>query len=411
MWNGGLEANWHSVPREAISIDNLLCVKASQMASDIFGTTTGADEESPEVSTLELFFDLVFVFGFIQVANFLSANLTWTGMIRGIALLGALWWGWVTYSWLTDAIPAEGILSERLVILTAATSMFVVAVAVPGAFDEHALIFGIAYFVVRVLHVGLYAISTDPETQQGIRRLTPGFLGGPALLIVAGFFDGIVQGTLWAVALTIDYAVPYIRGNEGFYIYAEHFVERYRLIIIIALGEILIETGFSATELDLGSRQILGIVLGMGFVITLWWLYFDYLVSSAECRLVNTEGHERAVRALISYSYVHFLLVGGIIFSALGIEELVAHLGSPPELIPAVALYGGGALFLFGRGVFQWRETDHISIPGLIISVVICLFIPLGTRLPALTALGFIFLLFAGLVTYEVKDQGLPRTR
>lgn len=381
------------------------------MASDIFGSTARTREEPPEVSTLELFFDLVFVFGFIQVVEYMSYNLTWVGMTRGIALLGALWWAWVTYSWLTDAIPAEEILAERLVILTAATGMFVVAVTVPGAFDEHALIFGGAYFVVRVLHVGLYTLSTDPETQQAIRRLAPGFLGGPALLIVAGFCDGIVQGGLWAVALAIDYSAPYIRGNEGFTIYAQHFVERYRLIVIIALGEILIKMGFSATELSLGSRQILGIVLGMGFVITLWWLYFDYLVSAAECRLANTEGSERALRALISYSYVHFFLVGGIVFSALGIQAAIANLGSPLELIPATALYGGGALFLSGRGVFQWRETDDISAPGLIIAVVICLAIPLGIRLPALTTLGFIFILFAGLVTYEVKDQKLRGTR
>lgn len=377
------------------------------MASKLFGIPTRAREESSEVSTLELFFDLVFVFGFIQVTNFLSANLTWGGMIRGIALLGALWWAWVTYSWLTDAIHAEDILVERVVILTAATSMFVVAVAVPGAFDEHALIFGVAYFVVRVLHVGLYALGTEPETQQGIRRLAPGFLGGPALIIVAGFLDGILQGALWAIALAIDYGVPYIRGNEGFYIHAQHFVERYRLIVIIALGEILIGMGLSATELSLGPMEILGIVLGMGIVVTLWWLYFDYLVSAAECRLVNTKGHERAVRALISYSYVHFLIVCGIIFSALGIEELIAHFGSPPELIPVVALYGGGALFLIGRGAFQWRETDQISELGLIATIIICLAIPLGIRLPALPAMGFIFFLFAGLVTYEVKDQRL----
>ncbi|MCL7418560.1 MAG: low temperature requirement protein A [Halalkalicoccus sp.] len=381
------------------------------MASDLFGSATRTREESPEVSTLELFFDLVFVFGFIQVVEFMSYNPTWIGIIRGIALLGALWWAWVTYSWLTDAIPAEEILAERLVILIAATGMFVVAVTVPGAFDEHALIFGGAYFVVRVLHVGLYTLSTDPETQRGIRRLAPGFLGGPALLIIAGFFDGIIQGALWAVALAIDYSAPYIRGNEDFTIYAEHFVERYRLIVIIALGEILIKMGFSATELSLGSRQILGIVLGMGFVITLWWLYFDYLVSAAECRLANTEGPERALRALISYSYIHFFLVGGIIFSALGIQAAIADLGSPLELIPATALYGGGALFLVGRGVFQWRETDHISVVGLIVAVAICLAIPLGIRLPALTALGFIFILFAGLVTYEVKDQKLLGTR
>lgn len=381
------------------------------MELDIFGVPTETRDESPEVSTLELFFDLVFVFGFIQVVDFLSANLTWVGMIRGIALLGALWWAWVTYSWLTGTIPAEETLAGRLAILTAATSMFVVAVAVPGAFDGHALVFSLAYFVVRALHVGLYVLGTKPETQQGIRRLTPGFLGGPVLLIAAGFLEGVVQGVLWAVALTIDYGMPYVRGNEDFYIHAQHFVERYRLIIIIALGEIVIKMGFSATKLTLGPTQILGIVFGMAFVITLWWLYFDYLVSVAECRLVNAGGHERALRALVSYSYIHFLIVGGIIFSALGLREVISQLGDSLELIPAVALYVGGALFLFGRGAFQRRETDHIGIPSLIVAGAICLFIPFGIRLSALTALGLMTALFATLITYDAKDQRLPRPR
>jgi len=381
------------------------------MVSELFSVPTGTRGESQEVSTLELFFDLVFVFGFIQVVDFLSANLTGVGMMRGVALLGVLWWAWVTYSWLTDAIPAAESLTGRVVVLTAATSMFVVAVAVPGAFDEHALVFSLAYFVVRVLHVALYAFGTEPETQRGVRRLTPGFLGGPALLIVASFLEGAAQGALWAVALSIDYGVPYIRGNEGFYIDAQHFVERYRLIIIIALGEVLIKMGFSATKLSLSPGQILGIVLGMGFVITLWWLYFDYLVSAAEWRLGNTERHERALRALISYSYIHFLIVCGIIFTALGIRKAISHLGAPLELIPTVTLYGGGALFLIGRGAFQWRETDQISAPGLVVACTICLFVPIGAQLPGLTALGFVVILFAGLLTYEVTDQRLPRTR
>ncbi|WP_276274132.1 low temperature requirement protein A [Haloarcula litorea] len=381
------------------------------MVSELLDVPNRTREESQEVSTLELFFDLVFVFGFIQVVDFLSANLTWEGMARGIALLGVLWWAWVTYSWLTDAIPAAETLAGRLVILTATTSMFVVAVAVPGAFDGHALLFSLAYFVVRVLHIGLYILGTEPETQQGVRRLAPGFLGGPALLIVASFLNGAAQGALWASALAIDYGVPYIRGNEGFYIDAQHFVERYRLIIIVALGEILIKMGFSATELSLDPAQILGIVLGMGFVITLWWLYFDYLVSAAERRLADTEGHERALRALVSYSYIHFLIVCGIIFTALGIREAISHLGSALEMLPTVALYGGGALFLFGRGEFQRRETAQIPAPGLVVAAVIVLLIPIGARLQALTALGFVVISFATLLTYEVTDHRLLRTQ
>jgi low temperature requirement protein LtrA len=375
------------------------------MASNEPEFSLSGDEEVPEseVSTLELFFDLVFVYGFIQVGQFLLANPTWIGMVRGVALLAALWWAWVTYSWLTDAVPAHNIFSGQLVILSAMAAMFVVALAVPDAFGSAGLVFGIAYFVVRALHVGLYAVATDPETQQGIRRLAPGFLGGPAIIVAAGFFDGTVEGVLWAVALVIDYSVPYVRGNEEFQIRAEHFVERYRLIIIIALGEILIEMGFGVAELSLGIRVIVGAVFGMVIVIAFWLLYFDYVAPAAECRLVEIDGPERSRRALISYSYLHFLLVAGIIFSAFGIGEALAHIGTSLGLIFAVALYGGGALYLLGHTLFEQRDISRFSIAELAVAIVAVVLIPIAARLPALVALVGLALLFAGLAVYELR--------
>jgi len=368
-----------------------------------FSPSIGEEVPESEVSTLELFFDLVFVFGFIQVGQFLIANPTWTGMVRGVALLAALWWAWITYSWLTNAVQAHNIFSGRLVILSAITAMFVVALAVPDAFGSAGVIFGIAYFVVRALHVGLYAVATDPETQQGIRRLAPGFLGGPALIVAAGVFDGTVEGVLWAVALIIDYSVPYVRGNEEFQIRAEHFVERYRLIIIIALGEILIEMGFGVAELSLGIRVIVGAVFGMVIVIAFWWLYFDYVAPAAECRLIEIDGPERSRRALVSYSYLHFLIVAGIIFSAFGIGEALAHIGETLGLIYAVGLYGGGALYLLGHTLFEQRDIGRFSIAELTVAIVAIALIPVAARLSALVALVGLALIFAGLAVYELR--------
>jgi low temperature requirement protein LtrA len=113
-------------------------------------------------------------------------------------------------------------------------AMLVASLGVPDAFDEYGVIFGLAYFIVRLLQVLLYALATGrtPETRQAILRLAPGFLGAPALLIVAGFLDGLAQGELWAVALAIDYGVALVRGASGFRVHAGHFVERHGLIII-----------------------------------------------------------------------------------------------------------------------------------------------------------------------------------
>lgn len=384
---------------------------STQMASSESNSPQRGGEEptDSQASTLELFFDLVFVFGFIQVTRFLSNSLTWPGMVRGAALLAALWWAWAAYSWLTDAIPAHEVLSERLVVLSAVTAMFVASIAVPGAFGDDAVLFGVAYFVVRSLHVGLYALTTGPETQQGIRRLAPGFLGGPVLLLVAGFFDGALEGVLWATALAVDYGVVYIRGNEGFDIQAVHFVERYRLIVIIALGEILIEMGFGAAGLGLGVQEIVGILFGMVFVVALWWLYFDYVAPAAECTLASTHGEERAMLALVSYSYIHFPLVAGIIFSAFGIEETLAHLGTSPELISTVALYGGAALYLLGHVAFRQYDVGSISVPRLVVAVVTVALIPVAVRVPALVALAGLAVVFVGLVGYETANSEIRR--
>src|SRR5918911_5485457 len=174
--------------------------------------TEGGDLAEQRVTPLELFFDLVFVFALTQVTGFLADHLTWTGMLQGAALLTVLWWAWGGYSWLTNAVPAEEVIPARLVILTAMAAMLVASLAVPDAFGENGVLFGLAYFVVRLLHVVLYALATrhTPETRQAVLRLAPGLLGGPALLIVAAFLDSLVQGALWALALAIDYGVPLI---------------------------------------------------------------------------------------------------------------------------------------------------------------------------------------------------------
>jgi len=156
------------------------------MSATESGSSQQQNEDTIEqgATPLELFFDLVFVFAFTQVTSFLSDHLTWTGMLQGTALLAALWWAWVCYSWLTNAVPAEEAISARLVILSAMAAMLVVSLAVPDAFGEYGVLFGIAYFVVRLLHVVLYALATGhtPEMRQAALRTLPRPSGTPSRL-------------------------------------------------------------------------------------------------------------------------------------------------------------------------------------------------------------------------------------
>ena len=367
----------------------------------------GGDSYEQRVTPLELFFDLVFVFALTQVTGFLVDHLTWIGMLQGAAMLAALWWAWVGYSWLTNAVPAEEVIPARLVILTAMAAMLVASLAVPGAFGEYGVIFGVAYFVVRLLQVALYALATGdtPETRQAILRLAPGFVGGPALLIVAGFFDGLTQGVLWAVALAVDYGIAYVRAGSGFQVHAGHFVERHGLIVIIALGESIVAIGVGASGLALGAGVIVAAVVGIALAAALWWAYFDLVVLYAERRLSAARGDERAWLARDSYSYLHLPMVAGIIFAALGAKQTLAHVDDPLGAIPAVALCGGVALYLLGHNAFRLRDVGSISVPRLVVTILCCALIPVAVAVPSLISLAILAVLLCGLAAYETATS------
>src|SRR5438093_9508001 len=160
-------------------------------------------EREHRVTPLELFFDLVVVFAITQVTGFLSHHPTWGGLLHGLLLLGMLWWAWSAYAWLTNTLdPEEG--AVRLVMLAAVAAMLIVSLAAPGAFGRDGVIFGVAYLVVRALHLVLFAIAGrgDRDVSRAVVRLSAVILA-PVLLVVAGFVHGSAQMSIWGAALTI----------------------------------------------------------------------------------------------------------------------------------------------------------------------------------------------------------------
>jgi low temperature requirement protein LtrA len=372
-------------------------------ASSARMATEGGDPTEQRVTPLELFFDLVFVFALTQVTGFLADHLTWVGMIQGAALLAVLWWAWGGYAWLTNAVPAEEVIPARLVILTAMAAMLVASLAVPDAFGEYGVLFGLSYFVVRLLQVLLYALATGgtPETRRAILRLSTGFLLAPALLIVAGFLDGFAQGLLWIFALLIDYGVALVGGVSGFRVHAGHFVERHGLVIIIALGESIVAVGVGVSGLTIGAGVIVATVLGVALAAGLWWAYFDLVMLAAERRLSRAKGEERARLARDSYSYLHLPMVAGIIFVALGVKQTLAHVGDPLGIIPAAALCGGVALYLLGHNAFRLRDVGSVSVPRLVVTVLCCALVSLAVSVPSLITLAMLAVLLCALAAFE----------
>jgi low temperature requirement protein LtrA len=224
---------------------------------------------------------------------------------------------------------------------------------------------------------------------------------GANLLIPAGFADGFVQGTLWAVAIGIDLSVSLVGGVGGFRVQAGHFAERFALIIIIALGESIVSIGVGASGLALGTGVVLAAVLGVALAAALWWAYFDLVMLVAERRLYAAKGEERARLARDAYPYLHLPMVAGIIFVALGIKQTMAHVGDPLGTIPAVALCGGVALYLLGHNAFRLREVGSVSVPRLVVTVLCLALIPLAVSIPSLVILAVLAGIMCALVALE----------
>ena len=363
------------------------------------------------VIPLELFFDLVFVFALTQVTALMSHDTTWERLGQGMLVLAALWWAWGAYAWLTNEIDADADL-PRLAMFVSMTAMLIVALAVPNAFGDDAVIFACAYFLVRVMHIVLFAEATpDLGVHEAAVRLARTAIPAPALLIAAGFLDGPVQAALWIVALAVDYSGPLVFGVSGFRVSASHFAERFSLIVIIALGESIVAIGVGAADLELDVGLIVAAVLGIVVACSLWWAYFDWMAIHAERLFRETVGDERTRIARDAYSYLHLPMVAGIVLVALAVKKTLGDVDEPLKTVPTVALLGGIALYLAGHVAFRLRLHSGLGRGRLTAAVVLLALIPVARELDALAALAIAAAVSAALIAYEVIRFSDARAR
>jgi len=359
-------------------------------------------ETEHRVTPLELFFDLVFVLAITQVTQLLADDPSWRGLARGMLILGMLWWAWAAYAWLTNEIdPDEG--GARLAMFAAAAGMLIVSLAVPGAFNENAFEFAIAYTFVRAMHIGVWLVATSDDTaRRQIVMLAPTSFIGCALLFAASFTDGTTQGLLWAAALVIDYAGGAVGGNQGYRLHPAHFVERHGLIIIIALGESIVAVGVGASSsAELEGDEIASALLGMIVAASLWWTYFDVTALVAERRLSSLRGAARNRLARDSFSYLHFPMVAGIVLLALGVKKTLGHPDHVLETIPAVALCGGVGLFFLAHVARRLRAMHTFGTHRFIAALLCFALIPAALELEGLQTLALLAVLTSALVGYE----------
>jgi low temperature requirement protein LtrA len=290
-------------------------------------------------------------------------------------------------------------------------AFLITALAVPKAFGDDALLFALAYAAARWLHIFLFAEANDDvDAGEAIMRLARTALPAPLLLIVAAFLDGPAQAALWILALSMDFAGPFVFGVRGFRVSPGHFAERFSLIVIIALGESIVAIGTGLTgELDGGT--IVAALLGLVIAFALWWAYFDVVALVAERHFRESRGEHRLRIARDSYSYLHLPMIAGIILVALGVKKTLAHVDEPLDTIPAVALFGGIALYYAGHLGFRLRNVRTLNRPRLVALLVCLALIPLGTEIDALVSVALAAAVTSAVIAYEAIRYAEARDR
>jgi low temperature requirement protein LtrA len=366
--------------------------------------------EGERVTPLELFFDLVFVLAITQCTALMSHNQTWSGLAQGLLVLGVLWWAWVGYSWLTSVIDPEAE-AVRFVIFGAMAALLIVSLAVPAAFDNLALAFALGIGVFRLAHIALFMIAgaDDEDLRRSVIGLAVSTAVAVGLLALASLFDGLAQGSLWALALFLDMAGPYFFGAEGWKLVPHHFAERHGLIVIIALGESIVAIGVGASgalTLGIGAAAVLGVALAAA----MWWIYFDVVALISARRLGEAEvGRVQNELARDSYSYIHLMLVAGIVLTAFGLKVTIGHHADHLHDVPAFALLGGVALYLLGLVCFRYRHVHSINRQRLGLAIVLLILVPVATSVPALVSLAVVSLLIWTMIAYEHRGYGPGR--
>ena len=282
-------------------------------------------------------------------------------------------------------------------------AMVLVALAVPEAFGDHALLFAAGYLVMRMGHLGLYwAASRDqPEVNAAVASLFPTAVTGPLLLVAAGFADGALQAALWIVALALDYGGPWVRGVTGYRMHPAHFAERFSLIVIIALGESIVAIGVGAGDEPLDTAIAVAAVLSLITSAALWWAYFDVVAPMAQHRLAELPAAARNTLGRDSFAYLHLPLIAGIELFALGVEEVVGHVDDELGIEAAVALCCGVALYLLAHVAFRLRTFGSVNRQRLAAALLCIACLPLATEVGALVALAAITAIAAALIAYE----------
>jgi low temperature requirement protein LtrA len=314
------------------------------------------EEDEVRVSTLELFFDLVFVFTLTQLTSLLAHDLSAESIARVVLIFIVLFWMYGGYVWLTNQVPPDR-QARRLLLIVGMGAFFICALAIPEAFDGGGIAFGLGYLLVILVHAGLWGQVYGASV---VIRFAPFNVVAALFVTMAGLFDGLAAYGLWVAAVVIQFLTPRIasRAAPQFPLRSRHFVERHGLLLIVALGESVVAVGIGVSDVPLNPGVYGAALLGLALVAALWWAYFLGDEEGAERTMSAASEGQRFRLAINAYFFAYIPILLGVITAAAGVERSIGQARERLDLGSALALSVGVAMFLAGDVAF--RRTMRI---------------------------------------------------
>ena len=365
------------------------------------------------VTYVELFFDLVFVFALTQLSSYLYEHQTPLGALEGAIMVVALWWSWVATTWVTNWLDPVR-LPVRGAVIALAFVALVMSISIADAFGERAWVFAIAYVVLQLGRTGFIVFATWRHDRKAAFDFTRVFIwtaAGSVLWIIGALLPLSAQLPFWALALGLEvlgtltgFPLPMMGSMDmgRWDLSGAHIAERSALFVLIALGEGLLVTGFAFVDLEISVETTTAMVLAFFSAAAMWWIYFDHGERIGAEAMEDSDAPGRLART--AYTFVHLLVIGGIVLTSVGDKELLGH---PEEqsLSAVITVLGGPLLFLGGTLVFR-RLLEHRWVTPQVVGLLgIAAIAAVASMLTPLAVGGASTVLLVGVAAMETVDR------
>jgi low temperature requirement protein LtrA len=375
------------------------------------------DGMTQPTTTVELFFDLVYVFAVTQLSHQILGDLTIAGVAKAGFLLLIVWWAWIYTTWMANWFdPASP--AVRIVLTAVMLGSLLMAAALPEAWGDDGLVFAASYVALQVGRNAAAAWLLNRHRLRDVfERLVVWSVAAGVLWLAGAALDSDQRLILWIPALALELAAPVAgywlpgRGRTAtsdYDIEGAHFAERCQTFVIIALGESIVVTGATASAAGLTSTVVLCLFVAFVETAALWWLYFGATAEHARIRMTTCENPGRLARD--AYTYLHLPIIAGIIATAVATDLLIAGPHDAPRGVALAMILGGPALFLLGESLFRWRITGEMRTRRLATATVLVLLAPLGSHVEALALSTIVAALLTVLAVSEARSPGLVET-